>query len=230
MWIRRLRELRGDEWGGYRCCRDVADDRRLTESSICCRPANRFPNQRPHRPGRGIGTARSHGLGKPNIEGPCGCSMSWFIFVLLMEIPDRKAGTEEIRVSYAVDGHCAPRSKCVGRPAPASARGHRPHPLDVQRQAHEVPLAAHLRQASQAESSESEHLLDPPVRRLREPLALRVPGFACGARQFLTHAVRGREPGRVDRHLGLAFTPQRTGKTDAVDQRDCRPVPVLNSF
>ena len=38
-----------------------------------------------------------------------------------MEIPDRKAGTEEIRVSYAVDGHCAPRSKCVGRPAPASA-------------------------------------------------------------------------------------------------------------
>ena len=76
-----------------------------------------------------------------------------------MESPDRKAGTEEIRVSYAVDGHCAPRSKCVGRPAPASARGHRPHPLDVQRQAHEVPLAAHLRQASQAESSESEHLL-----------------------------------------------------------------------
>ena len=106
-----------------------------------------------------------------------------------MEIPDRKAGTEEIRVSYAVDGHCAPRSKCVGRPAPASARGHRPHPLDVQRQAHEVPLAAHLRQASQAESSESEHLLDPPVRRLREPLALCVPGFARGARQFLTHAV-----------------------------------------
>ena len=38
-----------------------------------------------------------------------------------MEIPDRKAGTEEIRVSYAVDGHCAPRSKCVGRSAPASA-------------------------------------------------------------------------------------------------------------
>ena len=29
----------------------------------------------------------------------------------------------------------------------------------------------------------------------REPLALRVPGFARGARQFLTHAVRGREPG-----------------------------------
>ena len=132
-----------------------------------------------------------------------------------MEIPDRKAGTEEIRVSYAVDGHCAPRIKCVGRPAPASARGHRPHPLDVQRQAHEVPLAAHLRQASQAESSESEPLLDPPVRRLREPLALRVPGFARGARQFLTHAVRGREPGRVDRHLGLAFTPQRYVRVDA---------------
>ena len=43
-----------------------------------------------------------------------------------MEIPDRKAGTEEIRVSYAVDGHCAPRSKCVGRPAPASARVREP--------------------------------------------------------------------------------------------------------
>ena len=69
---------------------------------------------------------------------------------------------EQIRVSYAVDGHCAPRSKCVGRPAPASARGHRPHPLDVQRQAHEVPLAA--RQASQAESSESEHLRSAPPR------------------------------------------------------------------
>ena len=26
-----------------------------------------------------------------------------------MEFPDRTAGTEEIRVSYAVDGHCAPR-------------------------------------------------------------------------------------------------------------------------
>ena len=73
----------------------------------------------------------------------------------------------------------------------------------------------HLRQASQAESSESEHLLDPPVRRLREPLALRVPGFARGARQFLTHAVRGSEPGRVDRHLGLAFTPQRYVRVDA---------------
>ena len=32
---------------------------------------------------------------------------------------------------------------------------------------------------------------------LREPLALRVPGFARGARQFLTHAVRGREPRRA---------------------------------
>ena len=52
-------------------------------------------------------------------------------------------------------------------------------------------------------------------RRLREPLALRVPGFARGARQFLTHAVRGREPGRVDRHLGLAFTPQRYVRVDA---------------
>ena len=42
-----------------------------------------------------------------------------------------------------------------------------------------------------------------------------VPGFARGARQFLTHAVRGREPGRVDRHLGLAFTPQRYVRVDA---------------
>ena len=79
-----------------------------------------------------------------------------------MEIPHRNARTQRIRVSYALDGYCAPRSQCVGRPAPASARRQRPHPLDVQRQAHEVPLAAHLRQASQAESSESEHLLDPP--------------------------------------------------------------------
>ena len=39
--------------------------------------------------------------------------------------------------------------------------------------------------------------------------ALRVPGFARGVRQFLTHAARGREPCRVDRHLALAFTPQR---------------------
>ena len=44
---------------------------------------------------------------------------------------------------------------------------------------------------------------------------MRVPGFARGARQFLTHAVRGREPGRVDRHLGLAFTPQRYVRVDA---------------
>ena len=135
-----------------------------------------------------------------------------------MEIPDRKAGTEEIRVSYAVDGRCARRSKCVGRPAPASARGHRPHPLDVQRQAHEVPLAAHLRQASQAESSESEHLLDPPVRRLREPLALRVPGFARGARQFLTHAVGGREPGRPP--------PGTCLHAPALRARRCRDLPA----
>ena len=39
--------------------------------------------------------------------------------------------------------------------------------------------------------------------------------MARGARQFLTHAVRGREPGRVDRHLGLAFTPQRYVRVDA---------------
>ena len=95
-----------------------------------------------------------------------------------MEIPHRSARTQRIHVSYLVDVHCAPRSQCVGGPERASARGQRPHPLDVQRQAHEVPLAVHLRQAAQAESSESEHLLDPPVRRLREPLALRVPGLA----------------------------------------------------
>ena len=91
----------------------------------------------------------------------------------------------------------------------------RPHPLDVQRQAHQIPLAAHLRQAAQGVSSESEHFLDPPVRRLREPLALRVPGLAREARQLLTHAVRGREPGRVDRHPGLALTPQRDVRVDA---------------
>ena len=76
-------------------------------------------------------------------------------------------------------------------------------------------VAAHLRQAAQGVSSESEHLLDPPVRRLREPLALRVPGLAREARQLLTHAVRGREPGRVDRHPGLALTPQRDVRVDA---------------
>ena len=81
-------------------------------------------------------------------------------------------------------GTARPGASCVGRPAPASARGHRPHPLDVQRQAHEVPLAAHLRQASQAESSESEHLLDPPVRRLREPLALRDRALPAGLASF----------------------------------------------
>ena len=53
--------------------------------------------------------------------------------------PRPKAGTQEIRVSYAVDGHCrAPEQDHLPQ------RGHRPHPLDVQRQAHEVPLAAHL--------------------------------------------------------------------------------------
>ena len=137
-----------------------------------------------------------------------------------MEIPDRKAGTEEIRVSYAVDGHCAPRSKCVGRSAPASARGHRPHPLDVQRQAHEVPLAAHLRQASQAESSESEHLLDPPVRRLREPLALRVPGFARGGSP-VSHpcgAWQGAGPGRPP--------PGTCLHAPALRARRCRDLPA----
>ena len=42
------------------------------------------------------------------------------------EIPDRKAATQEIRVSYALNGHCAPRSQCVGGPEGASARGQRP--------------------------------------------------------------------------------------------------------
>ena len=38
------------------------------------------------------------------------------------------------------------------------------HPLDVQCQTHQVPLALDLVQAAQAESAETEHLLDPPVR------------------------------------------------------------------
>ena len=140
----------------------------------------------------------------------------------LWDVNPRAEGRNRKRFSFHTRsmGTARPGASALAGPAPASARGHRPHPLDVQRQAHEVPLAAHLRQASQAESSESEHLLDPPVRRLREPLALRVPGFARGARQFLTHAVRGREPGRVDRHLGLAFTPQRYGA------RRCRDLPA----
>ncbi len=41
------------------------------------------------------------------------------------------------------------------------------HPLDVQCQTHQIPLAPHLVQAAQAESAETEHLLDPPVGRLR---------------------------------------------------------------
>ena len=41
------------------------------------------------------------------------------------------------------------------------------HLLDVQCQTHQIPLAPHLVQAAQAESAETEHLLDPPVGRLR---------------------------------------------------------------
>ena len=33
-----------------------------------------------------------------------------------MEVPHGKAGTQEIPVSYALDGRCAPRSQCVGGP------------------------------------------------------------------------------------------------------------------
>ena len=39
--------------------------------------------------------------------------------------------------------------------------------LGVHRQAHQVPLAPHLRQAAQAEAPEAQHVLDPAVRRLR---------------------------------------------------------------
>ncbi len=41
--------------------------------------------------------------------------------------PERK----RFVVSYALDGRCAPRSQFVGGPERASARGQRPHPLDV---------------------------------------------------------------------------------------------------
>ena len=149
-----------------------------------------------------------------------------------MEVPHGKAGTQEIRVSYALDGRGAPRSQCVGGPERASARGQRPHPLDVQRQAHQIPLAAHLRQAAQGVSSESEHFLDPPVRRLREPLALRVPGLAreathpCGAWQG---AGPGRPPPGTCLHAPALRARRCRGSPAPTDPARCssphRPVP-----
>ena len=146
------------------------------------------------------------------------------------EIPDRKAATQEIRVSYALNGHCAPRSQCVGGPEGASARGQRPHPLDVQRQTHQVPLAAHLRQASQAESSESKHFLDPPVRRLREPLALRVLGLAPRLASFSPmRCVAGSRAGSTaTRDLPADSGPTRSPNPAQADHR-FRFNPITNS-
>ena len=108
-----------------------------------------------------------------------------------MEVPHGKAGTQEIRVSYALDGPA--RAEPV-RWRTRTCLSARPHPLDVAR----APSPSR-----QGVSSESEHFLDPPVRR-REPLALRVPGLAREARQLLTQWRAG--PGRATRD---ALTPQR---------------------
>ena len=48
-----------------------------------------------------------------------------------------------------------------------SANRQCPEPLDIQRQAHQVPFTPYLVQAPKAEPSEPEHLLDPGVWRLR---------------------------------------------------------------
>ena len=61
--------------------------------------------------------------------------------------------------------------RTAGESCARSARRQSPHALDVQRQAHQMPLASHL--LHPALNSESQHLLDPAVRCLRDPLARR---------------------------------------------------------
>ena len=126
--------------------------------------------------------------------------------------PERK----RVRVSYAVDGHCAPRSKCVGRPAPASARGHRPHPLDVQRQAHEVPprrrtFAKPRRLNRRNPSTSLIHPFGASESHLRCAYRALPAGLAGFSPMRCVAASRAGSTG----HLGLAFTPQRYVRVDA---------------
>ena len=53
-----------------------------------------------------------------------------------------------------------------------------------------VPLAAHLLQPPQAEAPESQHVLDPAVGSLRQPLAFCIRRTARRRRQLLGHATR----------------------------------------
>ena len=82
---------------------------------------------------------------------------------------------------------------------PSSCRRDGSQPLDVEGQAHEVPLSGDLLQSPHAEAPESEHFLDPAVRRLRQPLALRIPRPAFRRAQLLDHSARRRMTLRVPR-------------------------------
>ena len=94
-----------------------------------------------------------------------------------------------------------------------SAHRQLPHPLDVQRQAHQMPLGSHLLHPTQAEASESQHLLEPAVRSLRYPLTLGVLSPSLRTGQLLAHAMRSRTPVRADRRSRLvgARHPRRRG-------------------
>ena len=90
-----------------------------------------------------------------------------------------------------------------------------PHPPDVRRQERQAPLAPRLGQVLDAEAPEAHRLLDPAVRRLREPLALGVAGLALRRRQLLIHAARGRAADRVGGGSGPAVLGRRHARVRA---------------
>ena len=92
-------------------------------------------------------------------------------FVLTTVVPDIGMGNRRSASPRGADSvpdrlHGGAESR-HRTPSPSRGRLKPLHPLDVQRQAHQVPFAPNLVQAPHAESPETQRLLDPSDRRLR---------------------------------------------------------------
>ena len=80
----------------------------------------------------------------------------------------------------------------------ASTQAHRTHSSQIQRHAYELELGVALGQAPHAELAKPQHVLDPAVGRLGDPLALSASRLALFGLQLGGHAGRVRVALAID--------------------------------